>query len=134
MHFKTDERPMKKILFVDDDPVFHYIYRKIIKAIGIQCDLRTAHNGKEALDIVTENQNDPFIPDYIFVDLNMPVMDGFRLIQNFHDLQPTEKKKTTIIVLTSSNNDNDRRRAAGLGIANYIVKPIETLALSRILG
>jgi CheY-like chemotaxis protein len=125
---------MKKILFVDDDPVFHYIYLKIVKVIGVECEVRTAHNGKEALEIITENKHDPFTPDYIFVDLNMPVMDGFRFIQNFHALQTDENKNTTIIVLTSSNNNDDRCRAKGLGIENYIVKPIQSFELSQILG
>jgi len=124
---------MKKLLFVDDDPLFHYIYFKIIKFLGVDCDVRTAFNGQDALDIISSNQYNQFIPDYIFVDLNMPIMDGFRFIQRFHALQVPGKEDTMIIVLTSSNSGDDRRRAFGLGIQNYIVKPIETCELSRIL-
>ena len=123
----------KKILFVDDDPVFHYIHIKSVKHLRIDCEVRMAFNGKDALDIISSDQNNRFVPDYIFVDLNMPVMDGFRFIQSFHALPVPGKEKTMIVVLSSSNNSDDRSRAVGLGIENYVVKPIKTLDLSRIL-
>ena len=74
-----------------------------------------------------------FVPDFLFVDLNMPIMDGFRLIQSFHAMQIPGKENTTIIILTSSNNIDDRKRATEMGIENYIVKPILTIDLGRIL-
>jgi CheY-like chemotaxis protein len=122
----------KKILFVDDDPVSHYIHTRIVKHLSIDCEVRVALNGKEALDaMISEQQR--FVPDFLFVDLNMPVMDGFRLIQSFNKLQIPGKENTMIIILTSSNNIDDRSRATEMGIENYIVKPILTIDLSRIL-
>jgi CheY-like chemotaxis protein len=122
----------KKILFVDDDPVSHYIHTRIVKHLSIDCEVRVALNGKEALDTMTADQP-CFVPDFLFVDLNMPVMDGFRLIQSFYTLQIPEKEKTMIIILTSSNNIDDRTRAIAMGIENYIVKPILSIDLNRIL-
>jgi CheY-like chemotaxis protein len=122
----------KKILFVDDDPVSHYIHTRIVKHLSIDCEVRVALNGKEALDaMISEQQR--FVPDFLFVDLNMPVMDGFRLIQSFHTLQIPGKENTMIIILTSSNNIDDRSRATEMGIENYIVKPILAIDLGRIL-
>ena len=123
----------KKILFVDDDPIFHYIHSKSVTHLRIDCEIRMAFNGKDALDIISGDQNNNFVPDYIFVDLNMPLMDGFGFIQSFHSLQVQGKENTMIVVLTSSNNSCDRSRAVGLGIENYVVKPIKALDLSRIL-
>jgi CheY-like chemotaxis protein len=122
----------KKILFVDDDPVSHYIHTRIVRHLSIDCDVRIALNGKEALDTMISEQQ-CFVPDFLFVDLNMPVMDGFRLIQSFHAMQIPGKENTTIIILTSSNNIDDRKRATEMGIENYIVKPILTIDLGRIL-
>jgi CheY-like chemotaxis protein len=92
-----------------------------------------AFNGKDALDIISGDQNNTFVPDYIFVDLNMPVMDGFEFIQSFHSLPVQGKENTMIVVLTSSNNSNDRSRAIRLGVENYVVKPIKAPDLFRIL-
>jgi CheY-like chemotaxis protein len=122
----------KKILFVDDDPVSHYIHTRIVRHLSIDCDVRIALNGKEALDTMISEQQ-CFVPDFLFVDLNMPVMDGFRLIQSFHAMQIPGKENTMIIILTSSNNIDDRKRATEMGIENYIVKPILTIDLGRIL-
>jgi CheY-like chemotaxis protein len=122
----------KKILFVDDDPVSHYIHTRIVRHLSIDCDVRIALNGKEALDTMIAEQH-CFVPDFLFVDLNMPVMDGFRLIQSFHAMQIPGKENTMIIILTSSNNIDDRKRATEMGIENYFVKPILTIDLDRIL-
>jgi CheY-like chemotaxis protein len=123
----------KKILFVDDDPISHFIHTKILKHLSIDCEIRIALNGKEALDTMIADQPDRFVPDFLFVDINMPVMDGFRFIQSFHTMQIPGKENTLIIILTSSNNVDDRSRAVDLGIENYIVKPLGTIDLSRIL-
>ncbi|MEO7992698.1 MAG: response regulator [Chryseolinea sp.] len=123
----------KKILFVDDDPVFHYINATVIKTLMIDCEVQMAFNGKDALDIVSGDQNNRFVPDYIFVDTNLPVMDGFQFIQCFRALQIPGKENTTIIILTSSICSRDRSHAVALGIENYVVKPIKALELSRIL-
>jgi CheY-like chemotaxis protein len=122
----------KKILFVDDDPIFHFIHLKIVEHLKIDCDVRMASNGRDALDILSAGQHTRFVPDYIFVDLNMPVMDGFRFIQYFHALHGPEKEKTMIIVLTSSLSSDDRIRALGLGVEDYVVKPIQPNDLLRI--
>jgi CheY-like chemotaxis protein len=124
---------MKKILFVDDDPVFHFLYVRIIKLIDIDCEVRLALNGKDALDILSSQRLNSFIPDYIFVDLNMPVMDGFCFIERFRAMESSAKTNTMITVLTSSDNDNDRSRVSALGIENYILKPLDKLHLSKIL-
>ena len=124
----------KKILLIDDDPVSRYIYNKIIEQLGIDCEIRMASNGKDALNIMFGDSTDSFIPDYIFVDLNMPTMDGFQFIQRFHAEEAPDKEHSMIIVLTSSDNNEDRYRAIGLGIQDYVVKPIEEPYLLRLLA
>ena len=123
----------KKLLFVDDDPVFHFINSKIVMHLRIDCEIRMASNGRDALNIVSGNHHNPFVPDYIFVDLDMPVMDGFQFIKCFHALHAPGKENTIITILTSSNNTADRNRAYALGIENYVVKPIKAHDLLRIL-
>jgi CheY-like chemotaxis protein len=122
----------KKILFVDDDPVCHYIHQKIVEQLKIDCEVRMALNGEHAFDIMSGNELPRFVPDYIFVDLNMPVMDGFGFIQNFHAQVPG-MENTSIIVLTSSLSADDRRRALGLGVEAFVVKPINSIDLLKIV-
>jgi CheY-like chemotaxis protein len=123
----------KKILFVDDDPVCHFIHQKIVEHLKIDCDVRTACNGEDALDMVSSDQSTPFVPDYIFVDLNMPIMDGFGFIQNLQACNRPELENISIIVLTSSLSAEDRVRALELGVSDYVVKPIKWRDLLRIV-
>lgn len=79
-------------------------------------------NGKDALDIVSGDLNNRLVPDYISVDLNLPVMDGFQFIQCFRALQVPGKENTTIIILTSSISSKERSRAVAQHFVSQVRK------------
>jgi CheY-like chemotaxis protein len=64
----------KKVLLVDDDPTVFFITETIVKRLGAEVELMKARNGQEALEIVKEQ-----LPELILLDINMPVMDWFRV-------------------------------------------------------
>lgn len=113
-----------KILLVDDDSVFHFIHTKLLQSLGLT-EISTANNGEEALELidghVTENRP---LPNLIFVDLDMPILDGFGFIEAFKKLIIPHKEKVEIAILSSSFNPSDINRAKELGVAHYINKPI----------
>lgn len=117
---------MKKTIFlIDDENVFHFINTKVITLTGLDCDIQTASNGKEALEIIYKLRSISIdMPDYIFVDLNMPVMDGFEFIQAFKEIEIHSREKTTLIILSSSMDPKDQERAVSLGIEHFITKPM----------
>jgi CheY-like chemotaxis protein len=122
-----------RILLVDDDSVFHFIHKKILNSIGFT-EIATANNGEEALGLIDENvsKSKP-LPNVIFVDLDMPVLDGFGFIKAFKDLIIPHKEKIHIAILSSSFSPIDRTRAAELGVSTYLSKPISENTIQSLL-
>jgi CheY-like chemotaxis protein len=119
---------MKKILLVDDERIFHFLSTKIIEVSGIACDVQSAFDGKEALQKI----HDGFAPDYIFVDLDMPTMNGFQFVEKFRS--DKSKLSTKVIVLSSSITDDERQRALTLGADAYMSKPLEEENVRQLLA
>src|SRR5688572_12967290 len=99
---------MKKILLIDDEPVFNFLHTEIILSSDVDCEIETALNGQQALDIIGKNfKQDNRIHDVIFIDINMPIMNGFEFISSFETLEVVKKGKTILAVVSSSLNVRD---------------------------
>jgi CheY-like chemotaxis protein len=115
----------KRILLIDDEKVFHLINVKVIEHSGVDCEVEIAANGTQAQEIINKYLTGNIsIPDVIFIDLNMPVMDGFQFIRAFKSMEFPHKEKVTLVILTSSVDDKDRQRAKELGIDHFLSKPL----------
>jgi len=113
---QTREKPPRKILVVEDSEDNRDIVVLRLKRMGSYAVLE-ASNGKEALELAAQSK-----PDLIFMDLNMPVMDGWEATSA---LRKTEWGKTLpVIVLTAYTTDEDRQRAFEAGCNDFIAKPI----------
>lgn len=121
-------RKFKCTLVVDDDPISCFINQRIIQLTDITQSVKIVHNGKDALNyIYTSIQEAPerhTLPDLIFLDLNMPVMNGFEFLTVFQDLPDIYREEVKVVILTSSNNIADRQRAKHFNVARYINKPL----------
>lgn len=78
----------------------------------------TAENGQEALDKISQNP-----PDMLLLDINMPVLDGFELLEKL----PSEKRTFPIIILTNLADQANRERGAKYNVADYFVKKDMTI-------
>lgn len=118
---------------VDDDPIYVFATKKVMRMAGFCESFLVFKNGKEALEslsaIVLEGSK---MPEVILLDLNMPVMDGWQFLDEFTQIQPPQK--ITIYIVTSSINPEDVERAKAYeDVANYIVKPVSEKSLYDIL-
>ncbi|WP_298541524.1 response regulator [uncultured Aquimarina sp.] len=118
---------------IDDDPIFVFGIKRIIKIIGFCNNLLVFKNGKEALDnlksIISENQN---VPDVILLDLNMPILDGWQFLDEFVKIPC--RKKITIYIVSSSVDPEDVLRAKSYEeVCDYIVKPVTVEMLKEVL-
>jgi CheY-like chemotaxis protein len=124
----------KNVLLVDDDEVFHFISKKMLARTGCAEEIHTAMNGNEALlhinNYFGQNQS---LPDIIFLDLNMPLMDGFAFIEAFQKLNIPGKEKILIVIISSSNNPADMRRVRDMGVTHYLTKPVSEDDLRSVL-
>ncbi|MBU0941360.1 MAG: response regulator transcription factor [Bacteroidetes bacterium] len=128
---------MKKInitCIIDDDPIFVFGTKKIMEMTNFCESIVVYENGKEAYEslkaIILANEPQP---DIILLDLNMPVWDGWQFLDEF--IQIPNKKTITIYIITSSVDPADVQKAKKYdAISSYIVKPITTAELKKILN
>ena len=110
----------KKILIVEDNDKNRRLIADILNYYGY--DVREAANGEEGVNLARE-----FKPDLIFMDMQMPVMDGFTAIKILKN-DPTTKH-IKIIAITSFAMAGDKERIMSAGADEYISKPVNTMEL-----
>jgi CheY-like chemotaxis protein len=121
-------KKVNSIFIVDDDPITVFGIRKMLKPVAICEDVQIFQNGKEALDsIIQRMQGGGDIPEVIFLDINMPIMDGWDFLDEVMKLNLSEK--IIINMITSSIDPLDYQKwneakAKCLHILNFKNKPI----------
>ena len=109
---------IKRLLLIDDDLDDHFLLRQAVKTIAPSVLCETACNGKEGLEKL---KTSAILPDIIFLDLNMPLMNGFEFIV---ELQSEDLPKPPhIIIYSTSCNEWDIEQARKLGCSAYFCKP-----------
>jgi CheY-like chemotaxis protein len=109
---KAAQHSFHAVLLVDDNELDNFINQKVIEAHHFAEIIYTASNGRSAIDLIRNLRMMPegTFPDMVFIDLNMPLMDGFQLIEYCLSDEVLKEKQTKLVVLTSSVNENDKKR------------------------
>lgn len=125
---------MTKVLLIDDDPVSIFTVEILVKKVAPETNFESFREADVALQAVLSQIKNEETPDVMFVDLNMPIMDGWEFLAELES-HTEHLKSTRIFVLSSSVNpaDKDRARACHL-VEDYIVKPIEKDQLKSLIG
>jgi CheY-like chemotaxis protein len=122
-------------MLVDDDKIFNFLSEKTITSLGLANEVHFAVNGKQALELLEQYREGKISrPDIIFLDLNMPIMNGYQFIEAFANMDLPEKHKITIVVLSSSVDPNDVARTKELGIQYYFSKPLSKDEIKKLIG
>ena len=108
----TAETLVSKVLIIDDDPFISEMY--LLKFKDEHFDVAIAHSGKEGLRKISE-----FDPDVILLDIVMPDMDGFQMLEELKNQGGRSRK---IIMLTNLGQKEDVERGMALGVRDYMVK------------
>ncbi len=117
---------------IDDDTINQFVFTRIIQNHHFTKEIITFPNGQEALSFLTNNLDCQKIPDVIFVDINMPVMDGWEFLEHYTQLKIS--KKVLIYLLSSSVNPADIEKSKRIPLVNsYFVKPIKTEQIQEII-
>ena len=129
------ERQMVTACIIDDDDIFIYGFKKFIEIKGVFAEILDFRNGKEAIDYLTNPHYAGNLPDLIFVDINMPVMDGWEFASNFEEIKSRIGKKISLYAISSSVDIHDINRAKNNPIiTDYILKPISESYLAEIIN
>ncbi|WP_165824120.1 response regulator [Pseudochryseolinea flava] len=125
----------KNILLVDDEVITNVVHKSVLNRSGSFGYIESVLNGRQALEFleraITENKP---LPDYIFLDINMPVMNGFDFLQDINNHFAIDHEKMKIIMLSSSIDPRDKIRARELGADDFICKPLGPPDLQRIFS
>ena len=110
--YKEDLIEMGKqieVMVVDDSLIDQMITTKILKSSGIQNEIIIMKDAMEALNYIEVNQHSPkLMPSYIFLDIDMPILNGFGFLYKFANFRAEIKSAIKIVVLTASQNKLDR--------------------------
>jgi len=115
------------VLLVDDDEINNFISIKLIKKALLTTEIIACLNGKYAIDQLVEIQKkDPAkLPDYILLDINMPIMNGWEFLDEYKRLNIDPSGKTKIFIISSSVFSNDINKARSYPLVkDFISKPL----------
>jgi len=123
------------VCIIDDDPIFVYGTKVLLNSNRNFCsNILVYENGQEALDVLQNTLNTNEFPDVIFLDLNMPVMDGWEFLDEFCKL-PIVDANTNIYILSSSVNPLDIEKSKKYSLVkDFISKPLTDTIFSRLLS
>jgi CheY-like chemotaxis protein len=129
------------VLLIDDDEPTNYISKMVVDAVGCAETIEIATSGQMALQYLTSTiesgrQDTGFPkPDLIFLDINMPAMNGWEFMEKYNALEDCQKGNIVIIMLTTSLNPDDRWKSGKLPhISGFENKPLTQQKLDDILG
>ena len=118
-------RMVEKTVLIDDSDIDLFIQRRFLEVYNFSAQLTSYKSAADALNWLN-SLNGEAPPDVIFLDLNMPEVDGFSFLQGFDALPDGIREKSKIVVLTSSNSAQDREQVfQNKSVIQFITKPLK---------
>ncbi len=123
-----------KVMLVDDNDTDNFISRRIIEITKFADDVIVKNSGKGALDYLAEHKEDAGnLPDIIFLDINMPIVDGFVFLYEYEKFGSVVKDKCRVIILSSSDNKRDIDKIVNNDyVIKFVTKPLTEKTLEEI--
>lgn len=135
---KKPQSQFSTVMLVDDNEIDNFINQKMIEGCNFAEKVYVHTSGRSALEFlqnIERNKDFPreLIPQVIFLDISMPIMDGFQFLDEFQKLSNQITQNVKIMLLTSSINPLDQQKSSNIpSIANYMNKPLTKDHLSKI--
>lgn len=126
----------KNSCIIDDDPISVFGIKRSMKETNFSDNVVVYTNGQDALDGLTKMIDEgKKLPSIIFLDLNMPIMDGWEFLDDFIKIPNTNTASVIIFIVSSSMDPRDIIKAKSYNmVSNYILKPILRKDLVRLMS
>jgi CheY-like chemotaxis protein len=114
------------VLLIDDDPDDSFLFKEALKRIEQAIDYSYCDGGISALKFLANHSN---LPDYIFLDMNMPRMNGLEVLTELKN--DIALKHIPVIIYSTSANEDHQSEARRLGASLYVTKPYQVAELKK---
>lgn len=119
---------MNTVMIVDDSESDQFLSKVIIEKVNPDIRVLQAYDGQEALEILADL---PKQPDVIFLDINMPRMNGHEFLAKY---DACEEQTVVVVMLTSSDQERDKEKSMSYKcVKKYFTKPLDTPALAAFI-
>jgi CheY-like chemotaxis protein len=124
-----------KVLLIDDDHMTNYLHKRVISKASLTSSIIVSTNGKEGIEELLKIEDGDLdnikSKVIVFLDINMPVMDGWTFLEVFKEIKNKLNFEINIFVLSSSINPDDKARAEKNSfVTKYINKPLNKESIS----
>lgn len=134
------KKKLNCVLLIDDDEATNYLNQELVAETGCAAHIEVAPSGSKALEYLTraeacsDDQKDFPCPELIFLDINMPAMNGWEFLERYRKLENKHKGNVIVVMLTTSLFPDDKRRAETIPeISGFENKPLTPETIERIV-
>lgn len=121
-----------KVLLLDDNPLDNFVNKKLIEQNNFALKVEMFESAIEVLAYLKKEQTD-HLPDIIFLDIMMPLMDGFTFLEEFEKLDKRIQNKCKIVMVSSSESFKDLNRAnKNPFVYKFLNKPLNDMVINAI--